>query len=488
MKKVVFKIVLMALLCFLGCKKKEAPVAAEALYNNYCAACHALPRIDRLPKHIWKYFVLPDMAARMKITEQYQDPFQEATLRPEIALKDWVRLENYIVSLAPEKLPATPLPKAEALQQFTEKPLSLDDQNGSLITYFQMERDHLFVGNYNGEVYNYMLSERQRKPIVKAKTPVTWFSTVGSWAFVTEVGLLDPSEQAEGSITVLGQKDTVRIPVKLHRPVHTLATDLNGDGTIELVVSEFGDQTGRLSLLTQNGDATYRQKTLLNQPGCIRTLAKDMNDDGKLDLVVLTSQGNEGITVLYQKNDLAFRAERVLEFSPVFGSSWFEMLDYNGDGHTDIVTVNGDNADKSYVHKPYHGLRIHLNDGQHNFEEVFFYPLNGATRFVAEDFDQDGDIDFGVISTFPDYERAPRRSFVYLENKNAETFTFSTKVLKDPFAGRWFLMDAGDVDNDGDLDMVLTSFTYSFMAVPKNLSDRWADENVDVLLLENTLK
>lgn len=487
MKKVVFKIVLMALLCFLGCKKKEKPVAAETLYNNYCAACHALPRIDRLPKHIWKDFVLPDMAARMKISEQYQDPFQEAAPRPEISLNDWVRLENYIVSLAPETLPDTPLPEAEALQQFTEKPLSLDDQNGSLITYFQMKHDRLFVGNYNGEVFEYELSRTKKRPIYKAQTPVTWFSQVADASFITEVGILDPSEQAEGRITQLEGKDSMLIAKQLHRPVHTLAADLDSDSTTELVVSEFGNQAGRLSLFTKGND-TYDRKTLLNQPGCIRTLARDMDADGLLDLVVLTSQGNESITVLYQEDNLNFRAEKILGFSPIYGSSWFAMLDYNGDGHTDIVTVNGDNADKSVVHKPYHGLRIHLNDGQNNFEEAFFYPLNGATRFVAEDFDQDGDVDFGVISTFPDYEKAPERSFVYLENKDAKTFTFSTKVLKDPFAGRWFLLDAGDVDDDGDLDMVLTSFTYSFMAVPKKLSDRWTAENVDVLLLENTLK
>ena len=71
----------------------------------------------------------------------------------------------------------------------------------------------------------------------------------------------------------------------------------------------------------------------------------------------------------------------MLRFSPVYGTSWFEMIDYDGDGDDDIVTVNGDNADESYVLKPYHGLRIYLNDGNNHFEEKYFYPFYGATRF-----------------------------------------------------------------------------------------------------------
>ena len=41
-----------------------------------------------------------------------------------------------------------------------------------------------------------------------------------------------------------------------------------------------------------------------------------------------------------------------------------------------------------------------------------FLSMHGATRFIAEDFDQDGDMDFGIIGTFSDYENTPGYSFV----------------------------------------------------------------------------
>jgi hypothetical protein len=225
----------------------------------------------------------------------------------------------------------------------------------------------------------------------------------------------------------------------------------------------------------------------MNFPGWVKTIVADMNNDGKLDLVSLFSQANESVIIFYQEENLKFRVEKVLEFSPVYGSSWIELIDYNKDGFKDIITVNGDNADKSYVHKPYHGMRIHLNDGKNNFKETYFYPLNGATRVIANDFDQDNDIDFALISSFPDYENAPELSFVYLENIKSDKYDFKTQVLSNPNEGRWFLMDSGDIDQDGDDDIILSSFTYVFTPVPDSLSKEWNNTNTDILVLENQL-
>ena len=460
------------------------------LYEQYCASCHILPKIESLPKEIWKNHVLPDMVSRMDIEEMHQDPSQVLSgFRPKIKLKDWVQLENYIVQMAPENLEANPMPKSEPLQLFQARLKALDEQNGALISYLQASPigDVLFYGDIQGNLSTYDPNNGHSEMLFEGKTPITWYDQKGSMEVVTQVGILDPSELEQGKLVLKKDKDTFGIKQSFHRPVHTLMEDLNGDGKIEMVVSEFGNETGRLSLLVQNEIGEYEKQTLLNQPGCIRTLSKDMDKDGKLDLITLTSQGNESITLLYQKDNLKFEAEKVLEFSPVFGSSWFELVDYNGDGHDDLITVHGDNADKSFVHKPYHGMRIHLNDGNNSFSEAYFYPLHGATRVVARDFDQDGDLDMALVSSFPDYETAPELSFVYLENKNAVKFEFSTKILRNPNAGRWFLMDSMDMDQDGDEDIILSSFTYVFTPVPDDLSEQWENSNVDLLILENKL-
>jgi hypothetical protein len=70
-----------------------------------------------------------------------------------------------------------------------------------------------------------------------------------------------------------------------------------------------------------------------------------------------------------------------------------------------MVTANGDNADYSIVLKNYHGIRVHINQGNNEFKETFFYPVYGATRLLAEDFDQDGDIDFAIRAGCVDIHR-----------------------------------------------------------------------------------
>ena len=473
-----------------SCKKESAISKNEVLYKQYCASCHIAPKIEDLPKSIWKNEVLPDMASRMEIEEMYKDPNQiEKGFRPKIKLNDWISLQNYIINLAPNELRKNDFISSGSQTLFSEKPLKLDNENGTLITYLEYNKQDsiLYYGTLAGDLNSYQFNTNKVVKRHQLQTPITWFNKTTNVDYVTEVGILEPSELEKGSLLVFSDKDTLYISKKFHRPVHNLVEDLNGDGVKEMVISEFGNETGRLSLMLQNDSLTFDKTVLMNLPGCIRTVLKDMNKDGKLDLISIFSQGSESVIIFYQEENLKFRAEKVLEFSPVYGSSWFELVDYNNDGFQDIITVNGDNADKSYVHKPYHGMRIHLNDGKNKFTETYFYPLNGATRVIANDFDKDEDIDFALISTFPDYDNTPQFSFVYLENINAINYSFKTQILTQPNLGRWFLMDSGDIDADGDDDIILSSFTYVFTPVPSHLSEDWNNSKTDLLVLENKL-
>ncbi len=499
------KLILLVLLTVLfgSCASPEKKRAA-ALYKTHCASCHILPKINDLPKHIWEQGVLPEMAARMGLLIEGNDPYVGLTFeeqgarmqsgiyptRPLISKKDYENLSNYIISLAPDSLISKEKSKPkQVLNQFRSNPIDVDGNRGTFISFldYDSNKNLIITADLSGNITKIDAETSTITKLPNVGQPVTSYAKQGNNTYLTIVGYLNPSEIPRGYLQINNGKDNQILDNNLHRPVHTLIEDLNGDGTEEIVVCEFGHLTGSLSLFLKNDSLNYRKETLLNAPGTIRTIAKDMNADNKLDLVVLTSQGREGITIFYQTEDLEFVPETVLEFSPVYGSSWFELVDFDGDGDYDIITANGDNGDKSYVHKPYHGIRIHINNGKNTFEENYFYALNGATRLIAEDFDLDGDIDIAVLATFPDYENSPSSSFVYLENKNYKSFEFQDATFKDVNSGRWLLMDSGDFDQDGDVDIVLSSFTYGFTPVPSHLAAIWESTSTDLMILKNRL-
>lgn len=486
-----------------SCNRKEES-RGKILFNQQCARCHIGPEIHDLPKNIWKENILPDMGARMGITTAGYDPYEGYSYEEKIAMmktntyppnpviseEDWQILKEYILSNAPDSLEKAKKPSNIdlTLDLFQTKQIKLDQNPGSFITYLEYlpEQGKLAIGDLQNQLRMYDFESDQITRTVVGSSPIISYNLIKGKEYITQIGRLNPSEISSGSFSLLGEESIRNLYDNLHRPVYNSAEDLNNDGTPEFIISEFGHLTGKLSLLNVQGDSLIN-KTLLQQPGTIRTVVRDMNNDGKKDIVALTSQGDESITIMYQESPLDFIPMKVIRFSPVYGTSWFQLMDYDNDGDIDIATVHGDNADKSQINKPYHGLRIHINNGNDNFEESHFYPLNGATRFLARDFDNDGDMDFAIIATFPDYTEDPMQSFVYLENIDALNYEFATSTFKEVDKARWFLMDAGDVDNDGDIDIILSAFSYAFIQIPKEVEQQWKDNDIDILLLENKL-
>ncbi len=200
------------------------------------------------------------------------------------------------------------------------------------------------------------------------------------------------------------------------RPTQTLSVDLVGDATEELLTCNFGYRTGRLSYWKRTADRAYTEVVLREEAGALQAQIQDTNEDGRNDLSVLFAQGDERIVRYENQGDDHFQEQVLLRFPPSYGSTSFERHDFNGDGHPDILYTCGDNADYSTILKPYHGVYLFLNRGDGTFEQTYFFPMHGAYRALARDYDQDGDLDIASIAFFADYVRAPERSFVYLEN------------------------------------------------------------------------
>lgn len=309
----------------------------------------------------------------------------------------------------------------------------------------------------------------------------------GEW--ITVMGSFAPTDEALGFILHLpkGEKKRARIVADgLRRPVHTSIADFNGDGIEDLVVSEFGKWAGRLTLWQSTPTGDYAARTLIDQTGAMRTALHDFNGDGRLDIVALFGQGNEAMYILYQAPDGSFTTERVLQWSPSHGSSWFELVDLNADGHLDIVYTAGDNADFGPVYKPQHGIYWYLNDGKNQFTQSLFYPMQGAYAALVRDYDLDGDLDMAAVSFFPDYVERPQEAFVLLRDDTGRR-DFSAHTFEGVQDGRWIVMDAADKDGDGDLDLVLGALTFE-VKPDRGEVKRWIEGGLPFVVLENRIR
>jgi hypothetical protein len=277
-----------------------------------------------------------------------------------------------------------------------------------------------------------------------------------------------------------------RVLDSMPRPVQTISCDLNQDGIRDYLVCGFGNMAGALYWVTKEKKGNTEEKIIRALPGAIKAYIDDYNGDGRPDMMVLMAQAQEGIFLFLNKGNGSFETREVLRFPPIYGSSYFELDDFNGDGFKDILYTCGDNGDfTKHVLKNYHGIYIFLNDGRNHFTQKYFFPIHGCYKAMARDFDQDGDLDIAAISFFPDTANQPQESFVYLEQ--TKSLEFSPYTIKEFNEGNWLTMDVGDVDGDGDEDIVLGSLIPPY----PGREQKWLKEGAyktSLLLLENKLK
>ena len=442
----------------------------EALAQKNCASCHKFPDPSLLDKKTWKEGVLPEMAYRLGIGNRFElltkipDEQYQSAMRldiypetPKISQEDWDLIVAYYTTKAPEK--PLPQPKrspisSEPLHFKRESFISPADPLGSVTSIrIHPQKPEVWVGTRNQKLW--ILDEKLNiKQTIQTSTPVVHTEFAGNTVYAVGIGKLYPNDQHIGQlISFDGKKKQNAIADSLTRPVDVQIADFNQDGVADYLICEFGFEAGKLSWI----DGKSKKRNILKvQPGARNAVVKDFTGDGKPDILVLMAQAREGVSMYINKSIGLFVEKPLLQFESVSGSNYMEITDFNKDGFDDIMITNGDNADYSYSKKGYHGVRIYLNDKRNNFKEAYFYPVYGAYKTVARDFDQDGDMDLAMIAFFPENDKGKIESFLYFQNQG--NLTFNVSNLQIPADGHYIAMDAGDVDHDGDIDILLGNY------------------------------
>ena len=462
----------------------------EALAIKYCQSCHALPDPSMLDTKSWEKGVLPNMGPRLGIFEfgfeTYPSSKNDQDLdsnfypsKPLLTLQEWQHILDYYVATSPDSL------HGQDKKQLIKNNLSLFNV---LLPSFRYYSPSTSFAKINGDSLHPLLIS----DVLKQKTyffsstlevtdsvltagPIVNIDFTDKEMLACNAGILNPNNGRFGSAhySKTGSNGKVLIdslPLfhSLQRPVQLTSADLNNDGKKDYVICEFGNLTGALCWMENTGNNTFSKHVLRPLPGAVKADIQDYNGDGLLDIGVLFAQGEEGIFVYNNKGRGNFQQEQILRFPSANGSSYFEFADFNKDGFPDIVYTCGDNGDYSPVLKPYHGVYIFINDKTNHFTQRFFFPINGCYKAVARDFDADGDLDIATISFFADYTRQPEEGFVYLENEG--DYQFQPFSIPQTQAGRWLTMDAGDLNGDGKIDLVLGNFSIG-LGMGKTMTD-----------------
>lgn len=452
----------------------------KVLAEKYCQSCHLLPDPSLLDAKTWEMGVLPAMGPRLGIfhygIENYPSYVNDSKLdpnyypkKPLLSFEDWQNIIDYYTSVSPDSLPKQDRKQAIQMDLTVFSAMKSEYTYTSPgVSYVKINSDDslhpLVIGDVLKKDIYFFNRQLKISDSIGTRGPIVDINFSKNEILACNIGILNPNNEKAGKAELLSlsasqklKNDNNVLFDSLRRPVQITPADLNNDGKTDYLVCEFGNLMGALSWMENSGDGKFKRHVLRNVPGAIKAYINDYNHDGNPDVWALFAQGEEGIFLFTNKGNGNFESKEVLRFPSVYGSSYFEMDDFNKDGYPDIVYTCGDNADFSIILKPYHGVYVFLNDGKNNFTQKYFYPINGCYKAIARDFDGDGDMDIATISFFADYKNQPEEGFVYLEQKG--DFNFIPHSLPEAESGHWLTMDAGDFDGDGKIDLVLGNFS-----------------------------
>ena len=243
--------------------------------------------------------------------------------------------------------------------------------------------------------------------------------------------------------------------------------DMDGDGDLDIVSASFGDDTIAWHENDGAADPSWNTIDITTSADAARDVhVADMDGDGDLDIVSASSGDN---TIAWYENDGAadpsWSAADIA--NSVDGAMDVHVADMDGDGDLDIVSASMDD----------NTIAWYENDGaaDPSWSAADITTSAGFARDVhVADMDGDGDLDI-VSASFSD------DTIAWYENDGAADPSWSAADITTSADGA-SAVHVGDMDGDGDLDIVSASYLDDTIAWYENdgaADPTWTAADID---------
>ncbi len=431
------------------------------LVNKHCGSCHDVPSPNLMPKKSWPTVIqaMADLSAR-RMGQEF--------ISAEVAR----HITAYYYGTSPESLPLLPYyQNTNNSRTFLTSELGKKSEMPLVMSVMQVE-----LGEDSSTEF-LVCDGESNKVLLLAKTNGTWQETVLAEVqapirteivdydldgdediIVAALGRLPPSDELAGRVLILRQSDSGQFEKEVllegvGRVTDARAVDVDNDNDLDLVVAVFGGgAVGELAWLENIGEGKHAKHILLNLSGALNISPVDLDADGKTDFVSLISQEHEMVVAFMNRGEGRFDQVLLARAPhPMYGSTGMKLVDLDGDGDTDVLFTNGDAFDTQADPKPYHGVQWLENKGKLEFQFHDIGRFYGAATAVAGDLDADGDLDVVAGSWLNYWDDARRQSLIWFENDGKQKFTRQNILGKPPGIVSLALED---ITGDGQLDII----------------------------------